>query len=200
MPAPTHYERLGVRRDASLEEIRTAYRAVARRLHPDSAAGSGSAAMAAVNEAWRVLSDPGRRALYDRSLNGDRSVPAASTPSDRQGRDDEEGDDDLVRVAPAAGSGRFPIWPFVLVFVFIAIFIFTAGGLSDDPKPPQPDSLLVPGSCVTVIANGDVIEAACTTPHDGVVKNMVDFDQVCPANTETRRDRQGRGWVCVVDG
>jgi len=60
----TLYELLGVSPTAPLSEIRTAYREKARRLHPDVSGGS-SAEMAAVNEAWAILSDKARRASYD---------------------------------------------------------------------------------------------------------------------------------------
>jgi curved DNA-binding protein CbpA len=52
---------------ASLDEIRAAYRARARRLHPDVVGGDTSE-MAELNEAWAVLSDPARRAEYDTGL------------------------------------------------------------------------------------------------------------------------------------
>jgi hypothetical protein len=66
----THYEVLGVAPDASPEHIRFAYRAMARRLHPDAqgAPPDAQARMARCNEAWSVLSDPDRRALYDAEL------------------------------------------------------------------------------------------------------------------------------------
>jgi len=66
--ARTYYERLGVEPSASPSEIRAAYRKLARRYHPDVSNGKASAAMAAVNEAWRVLGDPERRAEYDATL------------------------------------------------------------------------------------------------------------------------------------
>lgn len=69
-----HYRRLGVAPDATAEQIRAAYREAARRHHPDARAARGSAGsddeMAAVNEAWRVLSDPVARARYDADLGG----------------------------------------------------------------------------------------------------------------------------------
>ena len=58
----THYQLLGVAPTASVDEIRAAYRRLARALHPDAHGGAAAPAMASVNEAWRVLSDPGRRA------------------------------------------------------------------------------------------------------------------------------------------
>ena len=69
----THYEVLGVSPDCSFEELRTAYRRLARALHPDMI---GTAAlrdrdvrlMAEVNEAWRVLSDTSLRRHYDTTV------------------------------------------------------------------------------------------------------------------------------------
>ena len=71
------YDRHGVAPAASADEIRAAYRRIARRVHPDRGSAGNEAAMAAVNEAWRVLSDPGRRAEYDASLRARASTVAA---------------------------------------------------------------------------------------------------------------------------
>jgi molecular chaperone DnaJ len=62
------YEVLGVRRNASLADIRRAYQKLARRLHPDLNPGDPIAAerFRAVSLAHEVLSDAHRRAQYDR--------------------------------------------------------------------------------------------------------------------------------------
>ncbi len=64
---PNHYELLGVEPDSPLDDVRRAYRRMARRCHPDVALGAaaGPFTMAQINEAWRVLSDPDERRLYD---------------------------------------------------------------------------------------------------------------------------------------
>jgi curved DNA-binding protein len=61
-----YYEVLGVRRDASAEEIRKAYRRLARRYHPDVNKDSDAAQrFAEITEAYDVLNDPERRKTYD---------------------------------------------------------------------------------------------------------------------------------------
>jgi molecular chaperone DnaJ len=62
-----YYEVLGVARDATDGDIKRAFRALARELHPDvSDAPGADQRFREVAEAYEVLSDPGRRATYDR--------------------------------------------------------------------------------------------------------------------------------------
>ena len=64
-----HYKTLEVRRDASPDEIQRTYRNLALRYHPDRNSASDAAArMTAINEAWEVLGDSGRRREYDAIL------------------------------------------------------------------------------------------------------------------------------------
>ena len=62
------YDPLGVRRSATQPEIRRAYQKLARQLHPDLNPGAPVSAerFRAVSRAFEVLSDPQRRAQYDR--------------------------------------------------------------------------------------------------------------------------------------
>lgn len=63
------YAVLGVGRNASLAEIKRAYRAKALELHPDkqdlASQRSSDAAFVQLSEAYTILSDPGARAAYD---------------------------------------------------------------------------------------------------------------------------------------
>ncbi|MDR5676406.1 MAG: molecular chaperone DnaJ [Armatimonadota bacterium] len=71
-----YYEVLNVPRDASLEEIKAAYRRLAREYHPDVRKDDPQAEerFKEINEAYQVLSDPQKRAEYDRL--GRRGTPA----------------------------------------------------------------------------------------------------------------------------
>jgi hypothetical protein len=80
----THYELLGVARDAPVREIRQAYVRRARQAHPDFHTGADAAQRAAneaeirlLNQAWAVLGDAEARRRYDDSLGlgGARARP-----------------------------------------------------------------------------------------------------------------------------
>lgn len=62
-----YYEILGVGANSGLNEIKSAFRNLAKRCHPDIVPGSG-AAFHDIKEAFDILSDPARRRAYDRKM------------------------------------------------------------------------------------------------------------------------------------
>lgn len=67
MSFKNHYITLGVKNTASLEEIKQAFRTLAKKYHPDKNHGNASAEdfFKEVQEAYAVLADPEKRKKYD---------------------------------------------------------------------------------------------------------------------------------------
>lgn len=63
-----YYDVLGVSRDAGAEEIKRAYRQLARRYHPDISGDERGCVFLEVSRAYEVLRDPSRRRSYDAGL------------------------------------------------------------------------------------------------------------------------------------
>jgi molecular chaperone DnaJ len=114
--------------------------------------------MAAINEAYRVLSDPGRRAVYDRGLDGGNTGSAA--PTSVHPTDD-------VRTTMRAHTYNYPAdlaparvpWKLLGVMASIGIGFVLAGAiLIDSPAERAPDGIIRSGSCVEIEANNDARE------------------------------------------
>jgi molecular chaperone DnaJ len=87
-PKKDYYEILGVKKSASVEEIRKAFRKLARKYHPDVNPGDKSAEekFKTLSEANDVLSDPKKRKIYDQvGFYSDNIDPATAEAYARAG-------------------------------------------------------------------------------------------------------------------
>ena len=119
---PDPYRLLGLRRDATLTEIKAAHRALAKRYHPDAPQGNRDRFLA-VQEAYRILSDPLLRREWDARHSGPvraddplrraRSSPGGARPhpgpdrprpGSRPGRRTGPAQADAGRGAPGRGT------------------------------------------------------------------------------------------------
>jgi molecular chaperone DnaJ len=186
---PTHYDTLGVDRDATATQIREAYRSLAREHHPDRATGVESGRMHDINEAYRVLSDPARRAVYDGHL---RQTPTREEP------------DPGYPIDPRPPTGR-PLleppnmpWRTLGVAGLLAIIgVFVLSFFTEPSEPAPPDGILRNGDCVEIEPDNDAREIPCTGEGDLIVRAFVSFEGTCPNGTEPHRDRQGMGVACI---
>lgn len=104
MRGARYYELLGVGRDASISEIKSAYRSRARALHPDF--GGSSDGFHELRLAYETLSDPVRRAAYDRRLR-----PGLAARPRREARPREFGEDpDFTAETPKLNPETLPWW------------------------------------------------------------------------------------------
>ena len=61
-----YYKDLGLKRNATKDEIKSAYRLLAKKYHPDT--GGNNEKFLALQLAWETLNDPQKKAIYDQSL------------------------------------------------------------------------------------------------------------------------------------
>ena len=108
--------------------MRRAYLALARLHHPDRHGGD-TTRMQALNQAWAVLGDPGRRAAYDRDLEVPvpRPQPAEAPPR----TDAEDLLSDLADDRPIGARVVLPGWMSLLppATFAAAVGLFVGGGL-----------------------------------------------------------------------
>ncbi|MEX2659161.1 MAG: J domain-containing protein [Acidimicrobiales bacterium] len=210
MSRTTHYDVLGIPVDADVAEVRRAYLAQARLLHPDRSQGLPTddaarmaRAMQEVNEAWRVLRAPASRAAYDARLAG-RSVPGRANGAGpaRWGADPDIDLDPRPyyevpegMVDPGASIVRILPWMVALVVLGV-IFVFTAfaGGGGDDNRRSSSDLV---GRCVQSRQGIGIVEVPCVGENEGRVDLVVSRQSQCPADTTVRAVPGESTWVCL---
>src|SRR5690349_24216294 len=111
MPSTTkkdYYETLGVKKSASTDDIRKAFRKLARKYHPDVNPNNKAAEekFKALSEANDVLSDPKKRKIYDQlGFYSDNIDPAAAEAYARGGPTGAGGYGGFPGGQPGGGAG-----------------------------------------------------------------------------------------------
>lgn len=120
---PSYYDVLQVSRTAPQSEIRSAYRRLAQRYHPDRSPDNAHApkVMAHLNKAYEVLSDPVQRIEHDRWLRH-REAPRQAT----------------VSVSRAPVKERIARWPWVLLFATITCGVLSMATVLYKTLPQSP--------------------------------------------------------------
>ena len=186
--AASHYETLGVAEGAAPDDVRRAYLDLARRLHPDrwSDASPDERAhaerrMQEINEAWRVLGNPGRRLAYDTTRRPTQTRVATAVPF-------PSGDLFVDEAPPDAVSRVIRALPWALVlFALGAIFVFTAYATGDPDGGPtcvQPNGAAAP-------------PVPCGTTGARVIELRVPDAGMCPPGTEPFQPAGGTDALCL---
>jgi molecular chaperone DnaJ len=221
MGAKDLYATLGVKRGASAEEIKKAYRKLARRHHPDVNPGNKQAEerFKEISQAYDILSDPEKRKLYDEF--GMEGLQAGFDAQRARGYEEWAG-----RQRTGTGAGPFADTGFGRYAHFEDIFgdIFTAGrGAGPAPGQDTEASLEIglldairgvstqvtierPEICATCGGSGSDAHSGTTCPecqgqgHVQVGRGPIAFSRTCPrcggaGRVETRPcpTCQGRG-------
>lgn len=227
----THYQVLGVSRSASADEIRRAHRQLAQLLHPDRQGAAGPAErnlaerrMREVNAAWTVLSDPARRADYDRSLTAASRTstttaagprPAGTRPPASVRPEDSDDPDAALEAArraeldddePDLGAAQFWLLrrgPLIAALVVAALlFVATAYAGSGTNQRPGDSSSALPldptADCVRLIEGRNAVGIDCGRENDGTIVARVDAALDCPAGS--RYALLNNEFVCVRNG
>ncbi|MGI9594824.1 MAG: J domain-containing protein [Acidimicrobiales bacterium] len=223
----THYEILGVTRQADHDQIRRAYLSAARRWHPDRHNGKptdeaekAERAMRRVNQAWSVLGDKVSREAYDRQL-----IPHGGGHPGSTGATGIRTDDGVTRIDPRLLDPEFltarreaqlseissrssfilRAAPLLAVLGFLlAIFVFTAyardsGDQITATTVPGPNlgAGIAANDCVVVTSGPALLEVPCTATADGRVFGARLPDGVCPLGTDREVELSNGSIVCL---
>lgn len=101
-----HYETLGVPPDADADAIRQAYQRLASQYHPDRNHGDKSAErkFKAMTEAYNILSDPEKKADYDRSTSQQGGTDGGDKARQNAGDKSKADDDNMRKKEPDQGD------------------------------------------------------------------------------------------------
>jgi len=178
-----YYDELGLSRSASAEEVRQAYKRLARLLHPDQQSDDQLRKMAELqmtrlNEIQAVLTDPARRARYDARL--DRYLEDVAEPRHR-------------RVKPDTVVWGSVMLAAVVAFAFLSVYfqhdygpapVLSAAPAADAHPTPHPTK--APRQLQRTVASAPVHEARVARVQQTVQAAQLSPSVVYPE--EKRRD------------
>lgn len=122
MPAPSHYDLLGLPPGASSDDLRQAFRLLSKRYHPDTTSlprAQAEAAFRQLQRAYSVLNDPEQRRCYDAQLLAQMSCSVPLRPPS------------LDRLGSSSPSPRRPLsggeWLALMLLALAALFALVLG-------------------------------------------------------------------------
>ena len=106
MQGSTHYDILGVSKDAPTEDIVREYRKLAKQNHPDKNHGdkAAEARMKSINEAYATLNDATKRQAYDQSINSNQQWTAGGAHFAGNGNVQGDAYDNVILLAGIASA------------------------------------------------------------------------------------------------
>jgi curved DNA-binding protein CbpA len=211
---------LGVRPDATHDEVRRAYTDRALRVHPDrlgevsdSEREQAEWKMAELNLAWEVLRDPERRLAHDRDLarggapggtrQAGRAAAAAAPDQPDLGvpplEPEVEGAPTVVR------RRRWGAHAPLIVVALLVVLVAVVGCLATITSGPAPEGVETTerfpvGSCVLVGADATVSEVACGEVGALLVIAREPFPRPCPSGSAAVLVREQDTSLCIKIG
>jgi molecular chaperone DnaJ len=181
-PRQDPHDVLGVQRGASKDEIRTAYRRLARELHPDVKRGSYSDEMAVLNDAYQALTSSASRQTSTTSKGSEEAKSQNS---------------EFSSVTSPARAVAFPWRGIIATSVVGAVAIFGLSLFAGPDSESPPDGVIQSGSCVQINDSLLAVEVSCLTEQHQVVTQLVPLDARCADGSTGFLDRLGMGRVCL---
>ncbi len=219
----TYYQILGVSPSAKHEEIRAAYLAKARKLHPDNFQNApkreqtrSEELMRELNQAWSTLSNKEKRSKYDLKISTEKSDNRSYPSFDGGSYEEWTPEPTPERTTPryATEEEMKLTWfaklvkPLPLGLIFVAVvtvaIIATVGiGNNDASNRSVPAARPTgqPIDCFNYVPGGTGERVKCVSgEYDAIIYRIVSVGEGCPKDLKLIYKRDGDGEVfCVFE-
>lgn len=209
------YRVLGVRRDATTAEVARAYRALAKRSHPDLHGPDAARRMRELNRSWHVLGDPDRRRAWDAghpapAPGGSHWTRPAHPPQPSRPADPSEWAAwEAARPTTVSGAGRVrpaetwprradapatparvrdSVWPAAIVAAVLFVAVIVLGWVASN-RP----GAATPGDALAQAGIDPVVRIALDAEHELAVYRTADGSMGIAA----ARERE-QGWAVQI--